>query len=129
MTADHMQASADTWASALYGTYGKRMFWPKTHKAFAHIADQLRMRAGHAIMRAFLPACWAQENSYSCAFRFRLIVNSIRSVANAIRHTNAVLVLHMYAIFLCWNDTTKSFGLALLIARLRRPWSEGLPRT
>ena len=63
---DCTQAAANTWAAALFAAYGSRMFWPKTHKAFAHVADQLRERSGHGIQRAFIPACWAQEYSYVC---------------------------------------------------------------
>ena len=63
VTPDRMHDAATRWATSLYAAYGSRMFWPKTHKTLAHVADQLRLRRGHAKQRAFLPACWAQDDT------------------------------------------------------------------
>jgi hypothetical protein len=60
-----LNEKAATWATALFNTYGQSMFWPKTHKTWAHLPEQLQRRKGHAYNAAFLVDCWAQDDTHA----------------------------------------------------------------
>ena len=61
---DALRGKAETWATALFNTYGAAMFWPKTHKTWAHLWEQLLRRKGHEYEAAFLMDCWPLDYTY-----------------------------------------------------------------
>jgi hypothetical protein len=72
-----LQEKATAWANSLFDTYGQTMFWPKTHKTFAHLADQLQRRKGHAYKAAHLPSCWAQDDTYVINVQLTIIAQRL----------------------------------------------------
>jgi hypothetical protein len=57
------------WGDALLASHGESLFYPKTHKAIAHLADQLQKRDRKGNATGYLPACWAQEScNYNALF-------------------------------------------------------------